>query len=109
MPGQYDSSETRVQPVFKQLYSHDGTGTSWLVPILNLASRANEVHLPQGNEWTGSLRGRIEFEHGVLSPQDYLEFLVEHPERLNWEELDKGKPSPITLQRRNGIRDSDET
>jgi hypothetical protein len=44
--GKYDSSMTRVKPVFDHLYSGDPTGESWLPKLLRLPTCGNVVSLP---------------------------------------------------------------
>jgi len=38
--GTYDSSRTRVAPVFDALMDRDPTGQTWLLPLLELGSRS---------------------------------------------------------------------
>jgi hypothetical protein len=41
--GEYNSSVTRVWPVFDWLFQDDPTGAKWLPPLLKLGSRADKV------------------------------------------------------------------
>jgi hypothetical protein len=82
--GRFDSSLTRVQPVFNQLYKRNTSGRQWLLPLLALGSRSSESDLPAAAEWSGNLTRPPEFEFKVLSPADYLNCLVRTPGRMCW-------------------------
>lgn len=104
--GLYNSSLTRVYPLFGRLIAEDSTGLSWLPAILREARLANpQAHpLPP---FTGALlprciekraiSGNVLKYHGVDSlvlpacfersiPPSYrfLRWLIEHPEKLVW-------------------------
>jgi hypothetical protein len=108
--GARDSSLTRVQPVFTQLYRYDPTGSCWLGRLLALGSRAKEVGLPTEPEWWGRLTDKPRFELPVLSPRDYLVKLASSPDRLVWP-LKGGQPkvfrSAITTEKRKLLRAGD--
>lgn len=76
--GQYDSSKTRVVPVFDALMGADPSGTSWLHRLLLLGSRAAPEKLPStcgrlrdGHPWWWGCR-----ERRLPAPQDLLVWLV---------------------------------
>lgn len=73
--GRYDSSLTRVVPVFNTLLSRDRSGASWLGPLLNLGSRR-------------TLQG-LELDPGSL--------LSEHP--ACWGTNEKRLAPPVSLLR----------
>ncbi len=109
--GIYNSSLTRVYPLFGSLIKQDPTGTSWLSSILQVAtdSTTNDLQLPNQ---IGSLLpeviasrtigGNILKYHGVdtidlpgcfeksIPPSfRFLRWLIEHPEHMTWP--DRGK------------------
>uniref|UniRef100_C6DZE9 Uncharacterized protein n=1 Tax=Geobacter sp. (strain M21) TaxID=443144 RepID=C6DZE9_GEOSM len=53
--GKYNSTETRVTPIFKALMDDDPTGNRWLLPILTLGSRSE---------------GRLGEQPYLLAPRD---------------------------------------
>jgi len=77
--GVFDSSSTRVQPVFDALWKQDPSGGSWLRPLLKLGSRAPQVELPRD---LGTLTRDPEFELPADPPRSFLSWLIENPEEL---------------------------
>lgn len=78
--GRFDSSKTRVVPVFDHLLQSDSSGTSWLTTLLHLGSRVNSAVIPNH---PGELVadhpaywGRN--ERPLQPPQKLLEWLVQH-------------------------------
>jgi hypothetical protein len=45
--GTNNSSKTRVQPIFDQLYAKDKSGMSWLPRLLQLPEAGSRSELPQ--------------------------------------------------------------
>jgi hypothetical protein len=109
--GEYNSTVTRVWPVFDDLFGRDPTGTTWLPALLKLGSRAGKVvqqiHaspgclLPELGRFELNLPGpikkalgqgraaRIErirnaYEAEIPPSATFLQWLLEHPERLVW-------------------------
>lgn len=83
--GEHNSSLTRVQPVFNQLYRFDPSGTHWLGDLLSLGSRvrAGIVRLPTDPaQWPGRLQLPPQYELPVAAPLDYLRELIRSPDRL---------------------------
>jgi hypothetical protein len=78
--GQYNSSLTRVQPVFDWLVDSDPTGRSWLLRLLQLGSRASEIALPQnvGDLEAGHPRWWGKHERRLRPPARLLEWLVQN-------------------------------
>lgn len=106
VPGTPSTLETRIRPVFEQLYQQDPSGRSWLEPLLRLGGRSGETELPAGEEETGALLRPPLFEHPVPPPLDYLEFLVRHPRRLKWPQDADGQPRqyrPAVHQKRKAL------
>lgn len=110
MPGgRFDSSRTRVQPVFDALYGRDPSGESWLPALLALARHGSAKAVPPST-LRGSLRKeRCKWgpeEEKLPAPRSLLEWLVE-----NVEEPAEGFPkaSPETDDRRRKLlrRDPD--
>jgi len=90
--GERDSSLTRVQPVFGNLFQR--TTANWLPALIALGSRSTKCH--EGRfDWVGSLRCDPPtaecFEWSVLSPVDYLKALLVSTDRLS--AAAKAKPS----------------
>jgi hypothetical protein len=83
--GKYDSSRTRVQPVFRQLLERDPTGESWLSDLLRSASLAGQLG-------DGVIRdpgvlineGRTRFEYPAPPSDAFLRWLLLHPQWLRW-------------------------
>lgn len=111
--GAYNSSVTRVWPVFNWLLEHDATGASWLPQLLKLGSRAREAdpaipfnpgallpHLARlERDRPGPLRkalgpelaarvGHIRtcYEEELAPPEAFLRWTLANPRRLKWPE-----------------------
>jgi hypothetical protein len=110
--GEFNSSVTRVWPVFDSLFHGDGTGTTWLTSLLKLGSRAALVDqqiihsnpgpiLPKLARFERPLPGAIRkvlgaaraakigpirhaFEPEIPPSAAFLRWPLEHPERLTW-------------------------
>ena len=75
--GIYDSSRTRVQPIFDALYRQNKTGTLWLTPLLKLAKRPSKrVAIPN---WLDPLVESPKYEFPVDPPRSFLRWLLENP------------------------------
>lgn len=83
-----DSSKTRVQPVFKKLQANDQTGGTWLRRLILQGSRALG-RIGNGDGWPGPLTCPLQFEYEVLSPLDYLTWLVLNPQQIRQQSLDQ--------------------
>jgi hypothetical protein len=85
--GTFDSSLTRVQPVFDHLYRSDPTGGSWLERLLSLPAYGNPLQLPEGckPEITAHHWGKSEKK--LDPPVALLSWLVRHPEHLSHHDL----------------------
>ncbi len=86
--GRYDSSKTRVQPVFRLLHADDPSG-AWLGRLLNMGSRATSIKLPST---PGPLLEPPVFEYAAFPPVAYLNHLVGDTQRLS--SAANGDPSP---------------
>ena len=106
--GHFDSSMTRVRPVFKQLYGRDPAGASWLAKLLALGSRREDVGLPKEQDWTGALDECPQFERPELSPANYLEWLVLNPNELDWRQLEARPGGAETNRMRTQLRGSNQ-
>jgi len=81
--GRFDSSLTRVQPVFQALFRRDTSGETWLRQLLGMAKRRagpEPVTIPAR---VGQLVEPPQFEFPVDPPKSYLAWLITHPERLS--------------------------
>ena len=91
----YDSSLTRVGPVFDKLLGRDSSGTTWLNDLLKLAD-PGQSSLPsisplQGWGWgTG--------ERGLHPPASLLKWLVQNPEALKLDALKGSSPKVQQLR-----------
>jgi len=79
--GKYDSTKTRVVPVFDQLYRNDSTGRSWLSKLISLPIGGFPVRLSavsdliiEDYEWGDS-------EKKLNPPVALLSWLIRHPRR----------------------------
>ena len=76
--GRFDSSKTRVAPVFDHLLKSDRSGVSWLKRLLRLGTRADVAAIPKDigvlvkdhKSWWG------QNERALLPPLGLLEWLV---------------------------------
>ncbi len=100
----YNSSKTRVQPCFEQLYRLDTSGRNWGEKLLRFGSRSSAA-LPQNLE-LGPLKEPPHFEKSVPAPRPYLEWLVRNGSKLDRTAL-KGDLSQHTLDKRRALIDGD--
>ena len=90
--GIYDSSLTRVRPVFECLFKKDPKGSSWLPELLDLAEQ-NSLLRKKLARSPGHLipeKGLL-FEKSVPPPAQFLVWLVKNPQKMSWP-LRSGKP-----------------
>jgi hypothetical protein len=80
--GQYNSSLTRVQPIFKALQERDDTGASWLPQLWQLAAatRKEAAAVPAH---IGTMTTGRTFERALPPSTAFLRWAVENPQRLN--------------------------
>lgn len=79
--GNYDSSITRVVPVFDQLCSRDSL--SWLPQLLGLPICGNTVSLPGNCDFRIRACNHGEKERKLAPPLALLSWLIRHPKELN--------------------------
>lgn len=93
--GQWNSSGTRVAPVFEELLTIDGTGESWLSRLLRLAEPGLPMLPKIGilQDW-----GWGDAERGLPPPRSLLRWLVEHAGALDRDALDKCPPQVRRLR-----------
>ena len=106
--GQYNSSITRVRPVFQRLFRKDPTGEQWLAPLLLLATEQVayatrlakhpgllDPKLLQPRTYPDRIlksygRSEIElescFEKPLPPPERFLQWLLEHSDQMTWPE-----------------------
>lgn len=105
--GKYDSSLTRVQPVFKALYCRDKKGESWLRPLLELATESGKIS--DDVELSGLVEAPI-FELSAHPPKSFLKWLLENPDKLvhppdkywkNWGETTRRKRKSFLANEKN--------
>src|SRR3954447_10014557 len=73
--GRYDSSLTRVQPIFAALYEADQSGASWLPKLLGMGGRGSP-------EVVGVLEREPQYEFPAEPPRDFLRWLINHPSEV---------------------------
>lgn len=78
--GTFDSSLTRVQPVFTELYNKDMTGKQWLGRLLQLPQQRSASIIPEN---LGCLDQPPVFELPADPSRLFLKWLLEHPEELS--------------------------
>jgi len=78
--GRFDSSLTRVQPVFNELYLKDKAGESWIEPLLKLASDSKSSL--DGLTLHNLVEAPI-FELSAHPPKSFLRWLISNPEKLS--------------------------
>lgn len=105
----YDSSVTRVQPLFKQLYRRDPSGAGWLDGLLSLGSRVAAGNTDFSGGQLGRLRASPQFQVPVASPCDYLKTLAASRERLVEAAAKKNltKLNALTREKREGLMKGD--
>jgi hypothetical protein len=94
-PGIYNSSLTRVQPFFEQLFDRDATGGSWLPRLFAAAPSAHSALGDIADEPGALIRTllgphpssaapRACFEFEVPPPRRLLQWFIDHPDRIRW-------------------------
>jgi hypothetical protein len=106
----FNSSITRVRPLFCRLLSRDPSGVTWLPALLNAAPNGNRLR-PSVRNQPGTIDRKLVkrrnvsvpalgavvslehcFEHAVPPPTAFLRWLLENPDRLSWPRAINGKP-----------------
>lgn len=129
--GKFNSSITRVWPVFDFLLGKDSTGISWLSALFGKGSKANKsidnlgTLLPKyailDRNITGSCRkdlgkeraekiGKIRhaFEYDLSPANGFLKWLIKNPNKIEWPK--EKKYSPRTQKKREElIKNNDNT
>lgn len=106
--GDYNSSVTRVWPVFEYLLQKDVSGRTWLAPLLNevvghprfetdqigslwakttertraIPGAMDKVLTPAQRQRLGMLRWA--YERDLEPTESFLRWLIEHPGELSW-------------------------
>jgi hypothetical protein len=90
-----NSSLTRVRPFFHMLIKRDPSGLSWLPEILVLAP--NRRLFPHEDLLTNpgplGLVG-LDNERRLNPPEEFLRWLIEHPDKMRWPNNGKARFSP---------------
>jgi hypothetical protein len=97
--GRFNSSTTRVVPVFDQLFDRDPTGKDWLPYLLRAGSRAEEAGTfsPPGLLIQGHRRSWGKNERRLAPPRSLLEWLVDN---ITEEQVEKsGDKEPARSRR----------
>lgn len=102
--GVFNSSRTRVQPIFDALYKQNKTGTLWLTPLLNLAERSGKrVAIPN---WLDPLVGEPQYEFSVNPSSSFLRWLIENPTQLT--KPSKEERDQTTREKREKLLNGDQ-
>jgi hypothetical protein len=80
--GKYDSSLTRVQPVFDRLFAKDPKGQSWVPQLLKLPTCGNAVPTAPGCNVNIEKRFWCPDERKLAPPVSLLSWLIRHPQEL---------------------------
>ena len=90
--GRFNSSLTRVSPVFEDLLNRDPKGSSWLPELLNLAGQNSLLgkKLAQNPGYLLPDKGLL-FERSAPPPERFLAWLVKNPQKMSWP-LRSGEP-----------------
>src|SRR5262245_42341553 len=105
--GKYDSSRTRVAPVFNQLFTRDPTGISWLPRLLTLPHLAGRLPFPlmlRPQPLTGW--GWDPVEKQLNPPRSLLEWMVQHGDKL---QPRRSEASMETMAKRQALLRRDPT
>ena len=81
--GKFNSSLTRVQPIFEALYETDPSGGSWVKSLLDIATRNDSLNSAATEINLGHFLKPPQFKFPVDPPKSYLKWLIEHPEELS--------------------------
>ena len=107
--GTYDSSITRVWPVFRQLFKNDETGVSWLPKVLRvstknrgyaeqiaasiggldqklLETRRHTIGRSEGSSSEAHVECEKCFEWKAPPPEAFLRWLIKNPDEMTWPE-----------------------
>ena len=102
--GKYDSSITRVSPVFDRLYQMDKAGSTWLPKLLKLPKISNHPS-PQIEDTSPIIEARWgNNEKPLTAPRSLLQWLIQNfprPDRLNQKE------SETTKKKRQALKQKD--
>ena len=124
-PGDRNSSITRVWPVFLQLLDQDPADEGWLRDLLvfvgqtsDLASQMSKsdcvlAHDLRRERLSSRYRPAIRLprclEYDAPAPERFLQWLIRHPEQLNWGALaSSSDPISETEMRRKQLRAGDQ-
>ncbi|MHB8656091.1 MAG: hypothetical protein ACYDA9_19710 [Terriglobia bacterium] len=94
--GEYNSSITRVAPVFEQLCKRDSA--SWLPQLLRLPTLGSPVSPAESCDFHIQACGWGEQERKLAPPLALLSWLIRHPLKLN--ECPASLETPMPLERR---------
>ncbi len=98
--GKYDSSLTRVLPVFDKLFQMDKTGLSWLSKVLSLPRIPNHPH-PEIEDTAPIIEARWgKKEKPLPPPRSLLRWLIQNCRPPDTPDLREGK---ITREERQGL------
>jgi hypothetical protein len=92
--GKFDSSKTRVMPVFDELLRHDNKGHFWLEKLIGLPICGNRVPLPPGCDFTIQECAWGDMEKKLEPPVALLSWLIRHSQELAKREVARDTAMP---------------
>ena len=96
--GPFNSSATRVRPLFSALRARDPQGMTWLPKLLALAPNSDIFSGTNLRENPGPIIDiQLDPEKKLLPPEAFLSWLLENPEEMVWP---KNKSYSAATQRR---------
>jgi hypothetical protein len=83
--GHYNSSATRVQPIFQRLLDRDPPGADWIGPLLRSVPLSNRLGTDALAE-PGTLidKEKPRFEYPAPPSDAFLRWLIRHPDHMTW-------------------------
>ena len=112
--GRFNSSLTRVQPVFGQLLDRDPSGRSWLPALLHAAPESRRIE-PAVRADPGDLISEVAaehpegkasracFEHAARPSRELLRWTIENAGKLRWPAGSAGDFSETTTEKRRAL------
>jgi hypothetical protein len=105
--GQFNSSFTRVQPIFVALRTQDPTGVSWLPELWRIATGSRQID-PLPPPTSGPLLPGAGFERVVPPSVAFLRWAIRNPDRLTTLPApDYGATGEVSKEKRAALFGSD--
>ena len=82
--GPFNSSATRVKPVFDRLLERDSSGADWISDVLRTMPHGARLAAALSAPGTLLDDGKPRFEYPAPPSDAFLWWLIRHPERMTW-------------------------